>query len=747
MWLLNHKALAKFEIQQLRDYGIREIFTPKKISYDEANLSTTIDYTLDDTLSISQEDLAILNAQDWYGPVAPDAWEIANRYFQVLFIGFFPAQIEQAVRHFKGTIICRVFGLSKGFSYTQLLLEELGPAIFHRIRNIGKRFFWGIAYEHLTEPENEFFKERAVFLPIGLPPDINTHGGWVGLDEKVLFVCPRIASSPYYHDVYERFKQIIMELPHIIVRYQPLPVGDPNVVGWITDEEMIAAMKSCRLMFYHSTEPYHLHYHPLEAMAIGMPVVYMAGGLLDRVATKDFPGRAKSARDAKRKIRKILNGNKRLTRSIRLSQEEIIKPFVYESCRETWAKNFEMILRLSEQSMCWLAPTKRKRIAVILPHAYRGGTLVAATQIANYLHRGAALCHEEVDVVLGYPFTPDFDETHLSEYLHPEVGIRFFQIESLDREESMKALEYSRVPMPLRHNTYYIFNDWQNAFCDRDLWILISDRLPGPLLPLKPYSFVVFDYLQRYYPDIYDNIYQCFDVATAPHSAERVFVTTGFTRRDAIDFAGLPQGKVLLIPQVLPPVKSPRGSCGNMVEPYFLWVTNPAPHKNHRAAFEALTCYYQDFSGTLTCQLVGISLELLRTHFAKLLSMHPILSEKVAFLGELPEGKFQDTLKNAAFVFHPTFVDNGIFVALHASMLCVPVLSSDYPAMRELDDNFDLGLVWMDQRDPHDMASKLKLMEERFRSGVRCSPKPDHYWQQKNDQLAIIYWKAMRNLV
>src|SRR5687767_12682035 len=123
LWLLNHTTLRRFEIEQLKSAGIDEIYLPKRFPYDEGNLSANIDYTLDAKLSIPQHELDILNAQDWYSSPSLEAWDIANRYFDVAIIGFFPKQMKSTTRRFKGAVILRVFGLSKGYSYSELIYK------------------------------------------------------------------------------------------------------------------------------------------------------------------------------------------------------------------------------------------------------------------------------------------------------------------------------------------------------------------------------------------------------------------------------------------------------------------------------------------------------------------------------------------------------------------------------------------------------------------------------------------------
>jgi thiol-disulfide isomerase/thioredoxin len=64
-----------------------------------------VDERTDATLSIPSADLAILNAQDWYGTPSDEAWEIANRYFDIAVVGFFPQPILSVARKFKGQVV------------------------------------------------------------------------------------------------------------------------------------------------------------------------------------------------------------------------------------------------------------------------------------------------------------------------------------------------------------------------------------------------------------------------------------------------------------------------------------------------------------------------------------------------------------------------------------------------------------------------------------------------------------------
>jgi glycosyltransferase involved in cell wall biosynthesis len=198
------------------------------------------------------------------------------------------------------------------------------------------------SFATIPEIEDSLLKTRSVILPLGIPNAyIPDKFSWQGADKKVLFVCPRIASHAFYYGkVYEEFKANLGNFPYLIAGYQPIKVDDPNVIGFASDEVYRALFKDLALMFYHSREPRHLHYHPLEAIASGMPVIYMRGGLMEMFGGQEQPGACNNYHESHEKIQRILDGDTEFIKAIQKSQLEIIKPFKWEYCRNEWQKIF-----------------------------------------------------------------------------------------------------------------------------------------------------------------------------------------------------------------------------------------------------------------------------------------------------------------------------------------------------------------------------------------------------------------------
>jgi glycosyltransferase involved in cell wall biosynthesis len=93
-------------------------------------------------------------------------------------------------------------------------------------------------------------------------------------------------------------------------------------------------------------------------------------------------------------------------------------------------------------------------------------------------------------------------------------------------------------------------------------------------------------------------------------------------------------------------------------------------------------------------------------------------------------------------LWHAGRIDNGTFSVVEAAGLGVPALSSDYPAMREMNEQFSLNLAWMDASDPQAMAQAIIDMEQKHKERRAMLPTADQLASQSIERLAPAYWKA-----
>ncbi|MBS0583232.1 MAG: glycosyltransferase [Proteobacteria bacterium] len=752
MWLLNHTSARKFEVPMLKRIGIEEIFLPKKYVADIEFRSASVSWEEDANLTIPAEDLAILNEQDWYRSPSRQAWDIANRHFDVLFFIFYKPEILTSIaNNFKGAALWRTYGVAQGVTYDSILRLISPNEGTCKAKSMGRRLWFAEAYPHLHEVEPEYLSRRQLYLPLGLT-NTEVDDRWTGSDKKIFFVCPNIATNPYYANVYDEFKKSFGDFPYAIGGMQAIDPGYPEVLGFVPQETHERNMREFGLMFYHSTEPNHIHYHPFEAIRAGMPLVYMGGGLLDRLGGKTLPGRCKTIEEARHKIRRILDGDRGLISSICKSQVALLEPMRADRCVEEWRRNMRLVVedldatRRSEP----VAVLRKKRVAIIVPVGYRGGSLRGAKLLAQAIHAGSRQFGEDADVVLlhlddrGLYPEEEFDD------LPEEIVRRPFNWRTLDGVEATRAMRFAGHEGWEPASLHYIVPDDGIAdLMDCDAWIVVSDRLSMPLLPLRPYMLIVYDYLQRYVPIMQPGADHTF-LAVARRAAG-VMVTTEFTWRDALQYAGVPEERLFRLPMLAPTWSGSTSASADSARDYFLWTTNAAPHKNHERAIEALRIYYEELDGQLRCVVTGVNTANLMkeppAHLQKsadLFRASKALKKRVRWLGELGEGSYRKTLAGAAFLWHAGSLDNGSFSVVEAAAAGVPSLSSDYPAMREMDAQFSLHLAWMDATRPRSMANALKTMESAWQERKNLLPSAKVLAKQAVGELAGEYWKVVR---
>jgi hypothetical protein len=234
----------------------------------------------------------------------------------------------------------RAFGLDNTQTYTNVLQLMYGPEILGRIAELGERFVFAQGYDQLKECEPPLISDRALFLPIGVPQSFwSTENTYTGRDKRILFVCPNCVTNPYYSAVYRKFKEEFGDLPHVIFGAQDVPVDDPNVLGFVPDEELIRLYQECALLYYHSTELRHVHYSPIEATINGMPVVYFEESLLGRMTPDISGGRCATAQDARACVEQILSGDQDFIQQVRNDQRALAFQFSDEYCKDVWQKN------------------------------------------------------------------------------------------------------------------------------------------------------------------------------------------------------------------------------------------------------------------------------------------------------------------------------------------------------------------------------------------------------------------------
>jgi hypothetical protein len=100
-------------------------------------------------------------------------------------------------------------------------------------------------------------------------------------------------------------------------------INNINKMNNLVDDAYYKTISECKLLYYHSKEPRHLHYHPLEAIIIGIPVIFYEESLLNSYLNNS-PGKCKTLKEVCSKIDKIFNNDIEFINKIILEQNKII---------------------------------------------------------------------------------------------------------------------------------------------------------------------------------------------------------------------------------------------------------------------------------------------------------------------------------------------------------------------------------------------------------------------------------------
>jgi len=493
LWLLNHTTLRNFEVPLLQELGF-EVFTPKYFPGTPENGSASVDYKWDDSLTISKKNLDTLNNYDFYGNIfnirdkfSIEIRSIINNNFDIAICAYMFPMLDNLITCFNGKIIIRAFGLtSEDWNYFNYAIKIGGTGFLRRISAIEDRVFFGPAYENLKEIEPPFFQQRSIYLPLGLSQAVmSREGAWVGGRRQVLFVCPNIEVFEESKAIYKNFKRHFGDLPHLIAGSQSKPVdSDPRVTGRLSAGDYDAAYEQSAVMFYHSRLSRHLHFHPLEAIAYGMPLIFMKQGMLGHLGGANLPGASETFGEARMKVMRLLNGDEKFSRIVRETQTVLLEKFRKDYCFKIWRKALEGGIfdrPISSRS--------EKKIAYIVLHGIDDGALEALCALIRKLKR------ENIDKRYFYDYTlcVPLREYQLEQLRHKfsDIKIRSYSDKLINSSDVLRAQELAGVRKHPFSLEQCICNDGMSKLMDFDMWIVSANAgTPYPIAPLKPYLLI-----------------------------------------------------------------------------------------------------------------------------------------------------------------------------------------------------------------------------------------------------------------
>lgn len=738
LWLSNNRIYRKAEADIFCEMGY-EVYMPKTGHFNNDLSFDNVNYEYDKYLSIEKKDIDYLNSIDlWAVSELRSSIQLINQYFDFVIFPFEAELIDVFLHAYKGKALCRVYD---GIGSEEMIeaIRTYCPTFFKDIDNNHHRFRFVMQYEETVE-KNSWVKKHAVFIPMALD---NERFSWNGGDEFIYWE-PNIEINSENRKQYENFKKDFHDMCYSIGGEQLIEIVDKQhqILNY---EQLIEKISRCSAVVYMPESKNSLDYFILKVIQSGIPVIYNSKSLLDKLISHKTDGQIKDNKDF-RKIIEALNKSS-LTKNIVEAESEVIHRNNRGICKNLW---FSLLSSFSFEEH---SDVKDIKLALVMPNNYTGGVLDFTKRLALAINEAnKSDLSLRIKTVIYYPEHEVFDEQdYFEDVRQAGIDVRSFKWQEKDRAWIANYFLLQDLPDDKKMKKLFFIEDGMSNLHEFDYVIFTADFAPMPYYIPVRYSVVVHDVIQR-------NIamgnktfegYRQFCI----RRAERVIATTEPMMKQVMSYIGIVQDRMVYMPQMLEAIDI-NNKLAASEEEYFLWATNTAKHKNHITALNALEEYYIN-GGSMKCCITGAAVKKLDPDYEiseaetygylstvrKKIQNSNILKANLVFMGNLPKKDYFNLLQNAAFTFHPGYADNGNVV--DAVQLKVPALSSDYPAMRFMNERMNLNCTFCKWDDYKSITNGLFYMEAHYRELKGRLNESEFYhkftWQgQKNEIYNIV---------
>ena len=294
MWCSSHRTLSFEEIPLLLEAGFRVI--PSSVDMWTFKIDRKV---IDDlcpdwksSVDVPAEVIDELHQVNLYldegtAPFKKADQDLINRYVDVLYVTILPNVAERVLSWFRGLVVFRPFGHGSLNTYSKVCESRKGDLdAFSRSPN----YVWCPILSTLGEPEDPRITANEMMVGAFVSSG-RLQGRWEGDKSEPYLVetIPRITQQEYYRRIYLDFAKAYAELPLQILGGNPPRGGDLNderIMGTLDDEAYHRTISRCRASIYHGDSPYHVHYHPIEYMAMGVPVLFHKNSALTAEARR-----------------------------------------------------------------------------------------------------------------------------------------------------------------------------------------------------------------------------------------------------------------------------------------------------------------------------------------------------------------------------------------------------------------------------------------------------------------------------
>ena len=391
--------------------------------------------------------------------------------------------------------------------------------------------------------------------------------------------------------------------------------------------------------------------------------------------------------------------------------------------------NAQRILRACQEASVTQVKVRppRKRVVLIQHLAYVGGVWQATRNLAQSLV-DINRQRDELDIVLAV--LPE--QTGCEEFQRLVPNVRIIRVTPVEvpRSTVERLAQRYRRPLPALHHDQYLFFEGENGeLLEADAWLTVIDRFTKCLAPLRPYSVLVHDMIQRGVPSQFDcpawRAIVADGMCPSARQADVVLTTTTATAFEVMDEYQIPASQMRVVPLAHDPVKRFETIESTPVTkvhgPFILNVANHASHKGAEVLLRAAGMWkqraeWQDWMlvicgfGTRLFSPDSVE-EYQGEHVPKMRRLVRDLGlvegRDVVFLDYIDDHQLKDLFERSSIVVNAARYDNGSYSMIEGTWFGKPVVSTRYPGAEYVDRRFGVGAHFFRVEDPADLMCAL----------------------------------------
>lgn len=206
-------------------------------------------------------------------PTAEEAAFI-NEWIDVIMIASYIQLVERTVQWFRGKIVYRVFGDTVPYG----LVGKYHNVDFNIIGQYSD-YYWSPILKALSREEDVRLARNELYLPAFVTPE-RLPWRWQEQDSARLVstAVSYIDKSEFYRNKYLMFREAFRGLDYVVLGKNDktsVHCSDSFIAGFLPFELMMGRLCNTRIFCYGGAMvPTHVHYTPIEAIAMGVPVLF-----------------------------------------------------------------------------------------------------------------------------------------------------------------------------------------------------------------------------------------------------------------------------------------------------------------------------------------------------------------------------------------------------------------------------------------------------------------------------------------